>query len=397
MSYRNLATGRAGLLALIIITGRLPVAMAPFAMVFLARSTSGGYSLGAALAAAYVIGEAVGAPLLGLRADPHRIRLHIGCGLAAGGILFGALALSRTSPDLLLLALAFGAGLAPAASAGGMQVLEANIVAEEDVPSAFSAGAALTTTIWAVAPVLVSVLALEVSPAAPLLLGAICAELSAVLLIFLPVSIRSNQEAPVTGRSRALLSAWPIILTSAAGMYLVASIELFLPALLESKRIGVGWTGVLLAAFSVVSAITALVYGLKKWPGSHRAQSLVLLTATALCAGLIGWAPSLAWMFTSLVATGVLFSAAELSRSLSLRAKLPAEMHLAAFSVNYAAIGIAYGVSAVVAAAVLASGTPMTGLLMGAAVTVILLLVGYVGERAMSVEKAAISATGVPR
>jgi hypothetical protein len=59
MSYRQLATRPMASWALVAIGARLPVAMTPLALVFLVRHRSGGYALGAVLAAAYVIGEVV--------------------------------------------------------------------------------------------------------------------------------------------------------------------------------------------------------------------------------------------------------------------------------------------------------------------------------------------------
>ena len=61
MSYRQLATSPVLNWALVAIGARLPVAMAPLALVFLVRERHGGYALGAGLAAAYVIGEVAGA------------------------------------------------------------------------------------------------------------------------------------------------------------------------------------------------------------------------------------------------------------------------------------------------------------------------------------------------
>ncbi|MDK9496111.1 MFS transporter [Streptomyces katrae] len=382
MRYRDVATRKVGLLGLVMITGRLPVAMAPIALVFLVRETEGGYRLGALLSAAFVAGEAVGAPLLGVRVKGERIRLHVGCGLAAAGVLFAGLAFARTAPEPVLIALAFLVGVAPAASPGGIQVLQANVVAEEAVQKVFSLGAALTQGIWAAAPVLVTLLALQVSPGAPLLLAAVLAGTAALLLVFLKVRMR-RPEAPArpAGRARTLASAWPVFLMNAAGMYLLASLELFLPALLEARHISLHWAGVLLGLLAAVNAAAALCYGLRPWPGSHRTQSTVLLLATSLCVCLVGVVPGLLWITLLLVLAGFLDSAAALSRSLSLRAAIPQDMHLAAYSVNYSVIGIGYGGSAVAASFLLAHGSPLLGIAAGAAFTSLLTLAAHVGER----------------
>ncbi|MCZ9337974.1 MFS transporter, partial [Streptomyces sp. TRM76130] len=111
---------------------------------------------------------------------------------------------------------------------------------------------------------------------------------SSLLLLRLPEPRVSEPArriaAPMT---RTLLSGWPVYLTSAAAMAMLATTELVLPALLEDRHIAVGWSGPLLAGFALASAAGALCYGLRTWPGSARVHSLVLLAVTAACVCLI--------------------------------------------------------------------------------------------------------------
>jgi len=56
------------------------------------------------------------------------------------------------------------------------------------------------------------------------------------------------------------------------------------PALLEERAIRVGWAGPLLAGFSIAAILGATVYGARgSWPGSVRAQSVVLLLGATTC------------------------------------------------------------------------------------------------------------------
>ncbi|MDV9190882.1 MFS transporter, partial [Streptomyces sp. SR27] len=93
MSYRELATRSVLFWSGVTVTSRLPVAMAPLALVFLVRERPGGYSLGAALAAAYVIGEIIAAPVLGMRMNAERARPQLAAGLAVGAAGFAGLGL----------------------------------------------------------------------------------------------------------------------------------------------------------------------------------------------------------------------------------------------------------------------------------------------------------------
>ncbi|MEV5905291.1 MFS transporter, partial [Streptomyces sp. NPDC052127] len=91
MSYRDVATRQVLIWCCTAVGARMPVAMAPLALVFLVRERPGGYTLGAILAAAYVLGEIVGAPVLGMRLRPGRARVQLAVGLAAGTVGFAGL------------------------------------------------------------------------------------------------------------------------------------------------------------------------------------------------------------------------------------------------------------------------------------------------------------------
>ncbi|MDF3147230.1 MFS transporter, partial [Streptomyces sp. T21Q-yed] len=88
MTYRDVASKQVLIWACTAVAARMPVAMAPLALVFLVRERPGGYTLGATLAAAYVLGEIIAAPVLGMRLDPARGRRHLALGLAGGAVGF---------------------------------------------------------------------------------------------------------------------------------------------------------------------------------------------------------------------------------------------------------------------------------------------------------------------
>ncbi|WP_443049630.1 hypothetical protein [Streptomyces sp. HD] len=75
------------------------------ALVFLVRERPGGYTLGATLAAAHVIGEIAGAPVLGMRLAPARGRRHLAVGLAGGAVGFMGLGVLAGAHPVLLTAL----------------------------------------------------------------------------------------------------------------------------------------------------------------------------------------------------------------------------------------------------------------------------------------------------
>ena len=146
--------------------------MAPLAFVFLARESSGGYGLGAVLAAAYTLAEAAGAPVLGSRLTNHRMRLELVVGIGVSALALAGLAIG--APIALTVTFAVVAGATAAAAPGGLRTVATRIVGESDVPAVLSLEAVLNQTVWAAAPALVSVLALAVAPSAPFVVARRC-------------------------------------------------------------------------------------------------------------------------------------------------------------------------------------------------------------------------------
>jgi MFS family permease len=181
--------------------------------------------------------------------------------------------------------------------------------------------------------------------------------------------------------ARTLARAWPIYVTGAAAISLLALAELALPALLEQRAIGVGWAGPLLAGFSIASTLGAALYGARgSWPSSVRTQSLVLLLGATACVTLAATVPSLAWIAGALLLAGLLESGVQLTRNLSLREALPPSAHAAGYSVMYAATGVGYAASATLAGAVQSAASPSVAILAGAGLTLLLTVASALGE-----------------
>ncbi|GAA5179780.1 hypothetical protein GCM10023322_10600 [Rugosimonospora acidiphila] len=382
MGYGQLATRPVLAWALVVVGARLPVAMAPLALVFLVRERPGGYAVGAGLGSAYVIGEVVGAAVLGPWLQPHRARNQLAAGLAVGAGAFAALGLLPHAHPPLLAILAVLAGAAPAAAPGALRTLLTSQLPEVLVVTALSAESVLTYAVWAVAPALVGVLALNLAPSLPLLLAAALMAAAAGGLRALPRGWAARADDRRGAHlTRTLLRAWPSYLTGAAAMSLLALAELVLPALLRQRSIGVGWAGPLLAGFSIASAAGAALYGLRhSWPGSPRAQSLILLTAVAGCVTLMATTGSLPRIAGALLVAGLLASGVQVTRALSLREALPSSAHAAAYSVMYAATGVGYASSAALVGAVQTAAAPSVAVLAGVGLTLLMVATSALAE-----------------
>ncbi|MFB7292605.1 MFS transporter [Actinacidiphila glaucinigra] len=362
---------------------RMPVAMAPLALVFLVRERPGGYTFGALLAAAYVIGEIVGAPLLGMRLEAERARPQLALGLAAGAAGFAGLGVLPDAHPAVLAGFAFLAGAAPAAAPGGMRQLLTSSVPERAVTQALSAESVLTFGIWAVSPAAVTGLALGVAPYPPLLLAAVLMAASVAGLWALPAGWQTDRrDRGGESMLRITIRAWPVYVTGAASLSLLALAELILPALLEHRGMALGLAGPLLAGFAAGSGVGSFLYGLRAaWPGRLPVQSLVLLLAVSGCVALVAVLPSAPWMGAVLLAAGVLQAGAMLTRNLQLRQVLPASALAAGYSVMYAAVGAGYAAAGSLSGALLRVTEPDVAILAGVGLTLLLTVVAAAGER----------------
>lgn len=360
---------------------------------FLVRDTDGGYALGATLAAAYVLGEVLGSVVLGAWMRPKRLHVHLAAGMVVGAAAFAGLALFPETSVVVTAALAFVAGAAPAAGPGGMRSMLIALVDKADESRALSAETVLTQITWGGAPALVVVLAVNLSPSAPMALGAVGFLAAAVILFLLPTYRPQDEaarqdagqgtdgkEAKSEGRGRVLASAWPIYLTSAGAMSMLATAELALTPLLEYRDLTVNWAGALLALFSLTSAAGAFLYGLRTWPGTVRGQSLVFLLITSVCVALSAVFTSLLGIAVAFLAAGVFQAGVMVTRSMSLRQRLPEHAHTAGYSIQYAVQGVGYTITASVAATVLSGSTPVVAILGGVGITVLLTLVSAAAE-----------------
>lgn len=382
MGYADLATRPVVSWALVAVAARLPVAMAPLALVFLVRERPGGYALGAGLAAAYVIGEVAGASVLGPRLRPERARVQLAAGLAAGAASFAGVGLLPHASPLVLGVLAALAGAAPAAAPGGLRTLLVAPLPEWLVVKALSLESVLTYGIWAVAPAVTGALALTVTAGLPLLLGGVLMAAAAAGMWALPRGWPADDEDRAgASKLQTLARGWPIYLTGASAMSLLALAEVVLPALLTQRSLGVGWAGPLLSGYAVASILGAALYGARKsWPGAVRTQSLVLLLGVTACVAVTATVPSLPWIAGALSLGGVLAAGVQLTRNLSLREALPPSAHAAGYSLMYAATAVGYATSATLAGAVQRAAAPSTAILAGVGLTLLLTAASAAGE-----------------
>jgi hypothetical protein len=240
--------------------------------------------------------------------------------------------------------------------------------------------------VWAASPALVSVLALSVAPQAPFLIATVATLTSTAALWQLPDKKGATDEGHRAPLKQAL-TAWPVYLTNIAAMYLLASIELTLPALLEHRDLPVAYSGPMLTGFALASIIGGLVYGARTWPGSVERQSTVLLLV--MIAGVAVTALASDWPVIAglLAVTGLLQAAVLITRNLTLRAQLPADLRPVGYSALYAGSGIGYGLSSAATGLLLTATTPDTAVLIATGSTLVLTAATWLKREASEVTK----------
>ncbi|HET9142778.1 MFS transporter [Actinophytocola sp.] len=381
--YRSIATRPVLVWAAAALANQLPIAMAPVAFVFLARELPGGYPLGAALAMIWVLAEVTGAPVLGVLFRPDRARAHLALGLGLGAAAYAGLAFGASISLPALVALTFLAGFFPAASGAGLRALLTGLVPEPDVPKVLSAETVLKGVIWAAAPVLVAFLALGAGPGVPMALAAVLNLVAVVLIVaVLPVGRTAGPVSVAAGsRARTLAGAWPIYLSAAASMAMVATIELVLPALVESRGLPVGTVAPLLMAFWVSGVVGGYLYGRRPWPGRMRQQSLVCLLVTTGALTLVALLPGALGIGAALVVGGAFQSCVLVTRNLSLRDRLPVAAHTAGYAIIYATTGIGYSLVAAFSALVMTYFSPAAAIVGGGVITLAIIAASALSER----------------
>lgn len=385
MAYRGLFTKHVSIWAAVVTASRLPVAMAPLAFLFYGRGTEAGYSGGAAMAAAYAIAEAIGAPLLSTRLRTRPYRREIATGLGLSAVAFALLAFLPSPHTGLAVALAAVAGATAAAAPGALRTMAEDLAPKQHLHTAFSLESTLNMAVWAASPALVSVLSLGVAPQTPFLIATVATLAATAALWLLPgkTSVTpEGQRAPL----KQALTAWPVYLTSIAAMYLLASIELTLPALLEHRDLPVAYSGPILTGFALASIVGGLVYGSRTWPGRMERQSTVLLLV--MIAGVAVTTLASTWPLIAglLALTGLLQAVVLITRNLSLREQLPADLHPVGYSILYSGSGIGYGLSAAATGLLITTTTPDTAVLIAAGITLVLTAATWLRRKAPKIK-----------
>ncbi|MEV6393631.1 MFS transporter [Streptomyces sp. NPDC051907] len=345
--------------------------MRAISCLLLVSAFTGSMAQAGTVAAAMLVSQGVASPVLGRLADrlsQRRVLLTACLGHAAGMTLL-LVSIGLRAPLWVLIVAAVATGCSSVSFTSFMRARWATMVDKGLLRTAYALESMLDDTIFLLGPLLVTVLASAVHPAAGL---AVCALLTTVGSIFValhsqseptsqqapeptpdpesePASGPATAPAPTRRPERALgvPGVWVLMIAYAGMGFQFGAVDVTMIAFAEEQHAS-GLSGVFLSLIAVGSLIAGVVYGAVNWR-LPQAQ-LLSITTGLLTLGVIPLAfveSSLLMAFLAVVA-GIAISPALIAGSTLLESLAPKGSLSEAFSwlTSAGALGIASGTAA---------------------------------------------------
>lgn len=330
--------------------GRLPNAMAALAIVLFLRSEGAGYGVAGALSAVYGCSVAVGQPLLGRAVDRRgQPRVMAGAALLSAA---GLALLAAVGPEPLPLATAAVvlAGIATPPLEGGLRALWPDVLGRQDrVQRAYALDAAAQEVLFALGPLLVTLIVSAASQAAAVVVTGLLGVAGTLVVVTSAPSRRwraADREAHWLGALRSLGLA---VLLGAFFFVGIALGALSLAAVVYGDGHGGGSVAAYVLAANGAGALAGgLTYGARSWPGQPERRLRVLSVALAACYPPLALVPGVPWMLLLAALAGLFLAPALACGFLVVDRHAPAGTVTEAFSwvVTAAGVGAALGTAA---------------------------------------------------
>ncbi|WKX69437.1 MFS transporter [Streptomyces sp. XD-27] len=264
--------------------GRLPNATASLAIVLFVRAEGGSYALAGALSAVYGVGNAIGQPLLGRAVDllgQPRVMLPSAVLSALGMALFASVG---TDPLPVAYAAMLVAGFFTPPLEGGLRALWPDVLKRDDrIHAAYALDAVAQEVMFAVGPLLVTLLVAGWSEAAALLVINVIGVAGALSVVTSAPS-RQWRSAPREAHwLGALRSPGLVVLISAFFFVGTAMGAIAVASVAYADEHGGGMvSSYLLSGLSTGALIGGVVYGARQWSGAPEPRLRLLVAALAL-------------------------------------------------------------------------------------------------------------------
>lgn len=313
-----------------------------------------GYGAAGLVGAAFTVGAALGAPVMGRITDRSGLRPVLVLTTVAEGA-FWASAQGVPYLALVLAALIGGFLSLPAFSVARQSI--AALVPEAQRRPAFALDSMSTELAFMSGPALGVLIATSVNPRIAMLAVGAGVVLSGIALLVLNPPIRAHDEAPVSAGDRVPRRSWltvrmiSVLAVSAAATLVLSGTDVAIVAVLRGSD-QLQWTGAVLGLWAAYSLVGGFAYGAVRRPFSPS----LLITSMAVFTVPVGLAGGSWWLIAiALLPAGVLCAP-------TITATADAVSRLAPASARGEAMGL-HNSSLTVGVAL---GAPLTGAVMDA-------------------------------
>ncbi|MBA0050696.1 MFS transporter [Streptomyces sp. AJS327] len=266
------------------LVGRLPHATGPLAIVLFTRAEGGGYTLAGILSSVYGLATAVGQPMLGRLVDLYgqpRVMLPAAVLSALG---MGGFAVLGVDPVPLACVAVLVAGLCTPPLEGGLRALWPSVLGrEEQVHRAYALDAVSQEVIFAVGPLMVTLLVALGDEAAALWVINVLGVLGALSVVTSPPS-RAWRSAERAGHWLGALRSAGLLALLAAFFFVGLALGTIAVAAVAYAE-GQGdrlVSSYLLSALGFGALLGGVGYGARHWAGMAERRLRLLVGALAL-------------------------------------------------------------------------------------------------------------------
>jgi MFS family permease len=389
------------------VVGRLPIAMIGLATLLFVQRATGSFAAAGLVSAGVLVGEGTGAVLQGRLMDRRGTTRPLILAAMLFGLAVAALAaaVEADRPLPVLVALAVVAGLVQPALPGASRALWADLVPPGPLRStAYGYEAISLEVFFILGPAVAAFLVAAPWPGTGLAVAAAAMVVGTVGFALTP-AVRARSARTAHGGSPAVGTTSPGLLgaLSEPGMRTVALASLGFGLVVGTVEVGVpavtaaagsaAMGGVLLSAWSVMSVLAGVVYGLRPWPRPLHLRMPVLLGVFALfvaAMALTGPSGSLAVLVVAMLLAGAVITPQVTAHSMAVDVAAPAETATEAFGwvITAATIGIAAGQS--VAGVVVEEAGPPAAFLAGGVAGAVLAVVLWLRRGTLATTPAAV-------
>ncbi|MBT2531099.1 MFS transporter [Arthrobacter sp. ISL-48] len=273
------------------VIARFGVSMIGLSMLWSVEALTGSFAVAGSVTGAFAISEAVVGPQIARlidRAGQGRILP----GLIALNIVAITLLLSAASqvwPMPVVLVLAAFAG-ASTPQPGALSAARWSVVAAtpEDLRTAYSLEAVVNDVGFLVGPILVTVLSVSIAPLAGVIFATVCVATGCLFLSTRRETEPSTEDTRSAGAvNRGLYSPafCGLLAVNLSLGFFFGSVPITITALAAESHVS-QLTGLMLAATSVISLISGLVYGSRTWPGSPERVLVIVSLFLSIMVGI---------------------------------------------------------------------------------------------------------------